>query len=205
MNELDVFLLANALLFLLMCALTYHDRWVAYVGEGRSTEFVIYAVLILMGFGVLRALLPRWPVPAGLLVLVEAGILMHFAGGFVHIGGARLYDHHFLGLRYDKYVHTANAFIGAVSILHLCRVTGLPLKGFTRCLAFFAVLGLGAAIEVVEFVVTRTVPRNGIGGYEDTALDLVSNIVGGLLFLCVGAWALRRLDPGARRGAEVLR
>ena len=41
--------------------------------------------------------------------------------------------------------------------------------------------GFGALNEVIEFVAVLTVPETGVGGYENTALDLVFNLIGGLM------------------------
>jgi hypothetical protein len=42
-------------------------------------------------------------------------------------------------------------------------------------------VGLGALNEVVEFVMTLTLPETNVGGYENTGWDLVSNLIGALL------------------------
>jgi hypothetical protein len=39
-------------------------------------------------------------------------------------------------------------------------------------------MGLGAANEVVEFVITLIVPDTNVGGFVNTGWDLVSNMTG---------------------------
>jgi len=118
-----------------------------------------------------------------LLVLFEIGILMHFAGGLIHFGGARLYDHVYFHIRYDKYVHFTNALFAALGVQELFRINRLPITGFTRLAIFWIALGLGSAIEICEFVVTLTIPQNGVGGYDDNMRDLIANACGGMTFL----------------------
>jgi hypothetical protein len=53
------------------------------------------------------------------------------------------------------------------------------------------VLGLGAVIEIVEYVVVLTVPRNGVGGYDNNMQDLIANLCGAGAFLMLGATLAR--------------
>ena len=184
---MDIFFGVNLLLFVMMCVFAYYDRWVNYAGRSQPAlaEFLFYAMVLIMAITGLWAWLRRCTLPGWLLLVIEAGILAHFAGGLVQFNGARLYDHVYLGLRYDKYVHFANAFIAALAVLEICRVKGQPNTGFTRLLVFFTVLGLGGIVEICEFVATLTIPRNGVGGFADTMGDLMANVCGGALFLAL--------------------
>ncbi len=49
---------------------------------------------------------------------------------------------------------------------------------------------LGAANEIVEWILTLTIPGTDVGGYDNTARDLVANLAGGTL---VGLWTARRI------------
>ena len=51
-------------------------------------------------------------------------------------------------------------------------------------LIFLVVLmgsGLGAVNEMIEFLAVLTFPETGVGGYENTMLDIVFNLFGGVL------------------------
>jgi hypothetical protein len=48
---------------------------------------------------------------------------------------------------------------------------------------FLIALGLGSIIEICEYVVTLTIPQNGVGGYDDNLRDLAANATGGMVFL----------------------
>ena len=50
--------------------------------------------------------------------------------------------------------------------------------------------GVGALNEIIEFIAVLTVPETGVGGYENTALDLCFNLLGGIL--AVSLITLRR-------------
>lgn len=52
--------------------------------------------------------------------------------------------------------------------------------------------GLGALNELVEFLISQTVPGTRIGGYENTGWDLVANLVG---CLAAGTWLGRTANP----------
>jgi hypothetical protein len=39
-------------------------------------------------------------------------------------------------------------------------------------------MGFGALNEVLEFIAVLTIPNTNVGGYENTAWDMVSNLVG---------------------------
>ncbi len=41
--------------------------------------------------------------------------------------------------------------------------------------------GLGALNEIVEFVAVLLFPNTGVGGYSNTILDLISNLIGASL------------------------
>ena len=196
LHGMDVFFAFNIALFLMMCVFAYYARWTRYAGNGRIAiaEFMFYAVVIIMAIAALWAWLRRYAFPAWLLVVIELGILLHFAGGLVHFGGARLYDHIYFGIRYDKYVHFANAFFAAITVQEIFRMKNLPINAFTRFAIYFVALGLGSAIEICEYVVTLTIPQNGVGGYDDNLRDLIANACGGTLFL-----ALRGRIPFFRR------
>ena len=187
LRALDVFFALNAILFLLMCVFAYYDRWVKFAGRGNGAiaEFTLYAVFLMIAIAALWVWLRKYTLPASLLCFIEFGIIAHFCGGLIHFHGARLYDHHFLWLRYDKYVHFTNALIAAFTVQEICRIKGQSINGFTCLFIFFTVLGLGAVVEICEFVATLTIPHNGVGGYDDTMGDLIANTCGGLFFLIV--------------------
>jgi uncharacterized membrane protein YjdF len=187
MKRIDVFAGFNLALFVVLCASRYYDRFILYIGRDNLSEFFIYAAVILAGIGLLWSVFRRYEFPPVLLIVLQVGILMHFAGAFVLVGEGRLYDVHLAGIRYDKFVHVVNACGAAVLVHRLFQIQGIALTSINAVFLFLVVLGLGAVIEVVEYAVVLTVPGNGVGGYDNNMQDLIANAIGS------GGYVLTRL------------
>ena len=55
------------------------------------------------------------------------------------------------------------------------------------------VLGLGAVVEIVEYLVVLTVPEHGVGGYDNNMQDLIANALGASLAMVLrGVWRAAR-------------
>jgi putative membrane protein len=180
-QPIDAFALLNLILFIGMCVFTYYARFVAYRGEANIWEFFVYASVLIVGIGLLWRFFRGYALPLSLLLLIQFGILAHFAGAFVQWDGHRLYDAVLWGLRYDKVVHFSNAFVAVRVVWHIAGRHGMRADGFGRLLTVLSVLGLGAGVEIVEYIVVTTVPRNGVGGYDNNMQDLAANLVGAVL------------------------
>jgi uncharacterized membrane protein YjdF len=184
----DVFIALNAA-FLIGSTL--------YAYAVAELEFGLYAVTILgiaaLGWWYLR----RYDYPIWLLVLVQVGIVAHFAGGFLYpTEGVSLYNHYFAGIRYDKFVHFYNSMVAAIVLSYIFREAGLDLGAFEAFIVVMVTLGLGALIEIVEYFAVLTVPNTGVGDYANNIQDLIVNLFGGLtgvLLWETGQWlACRR-------------
>jgi putative membrane protein len=181
LSRIDIFTLINLSLFLLVAYFAYYDRFVHYRGAANIHEFFFYAgVIITMILVVWRFSRHVW-VPLHILFLIQAGILIHFAGAFVEYDGARLYDHIFLGIRFDKYVHFTNAVIATIVTLYVFKRREFPQTPLTLLVTMLVVMGLGAFVEIVEFLVVMTIPDNGVGLYVNNLSDMVANFVGTFL------------------------
>jgi hypothetical protein len=194
----DVFVGVNVILFTFMCSAVYYDRFMKYRGPGNLHEFFIYACGIILAVLAAWVFLRRVRWPSWLLVLAQIGILAHFAGAFFPIEGGRLYDAHILGMRYDKYVHGFNALTGAALLSHVFerRRARVPLRGF---IILSATLGVGAVIEMLEYMVMITVPNSGVGNYDNNMQDLVSNFIGAAVFVFGSmAWAKMQAKTKSR-------
>jgi uncharacterized membrane protein YjdF len=179
----DVFAGINAALFVIMCIAVYYDRFLQYRGRGNLHEFAIYAGVILSLIAIAWLYFRQFHFRNSMLALVQVGILVHFAGAFVPLDGGRLYDAYIFGIRYDKYVHFYNAFVAAVVVGHVFDRVRAHLP-FVRGLAvLLIVLGLGAVVEILEYLVMLTVPNAGVGGYDNNMQDLIGNLLGGTLFV----------------------
>lgn len=126
--------------------------------------------------------------------------LLHMAGGGVKIASGVLYGlvlYPFIQngemaiLKYDQVVH---AFGFAVATLVISELLAPYSKEKGKMFYFVSALagmGLGAINEIVEFVAVLVFPQTGVGGYYNTALDLVFNALGAGL-MAVILWRLNK-------------
>ena len=166
-----------------MCQFSYYQRFLDYRGIGNILEFFVYAFLIIIALGAGWWYFRRFSIPTYILVLVQTGILLHFVGGFGFLNGDRLYDSYFMGIRFDKYVHFVNAFIAAVITNFLFNLFNVRIPYFRNFIIIMFVLGMGAVIELIEYIVLLTIPGNGVGGYHNNMQDLLSNLLGCIAFI----------------------
>ncbi len=118
----------------------------------------------------------------------------HLAGGLVQVGDGVLYNAHWWTevFQYDHLVHSSASFAATLAVWTLLGSTtpgsqpGLPVLA---CL--LGGLGLGAANETVEFLVTLVDSGSGVGGYQNTGWDLVSNLLGA----SAAAFVIARMSP----------
>lgn len=182
LRNCDVFAGVNMVLFLVMGGVVYLQRFLVYRGPGNLNEFFVYACAIGAVILVAWLSLRQSNYPTRLYIVTQAGILAHFAGAFVSIGGVRLYDSQILGLGYDKYVHLFNAAVGAALIAHL--FDGVAVRPWLKAIVvLMIVLGAGAVVEILEFTVALSIPNSGVGDYNNNMGDLVANALGATLYL----------------------
>lgn len=161
---------------------------VFFLGIGNY-EFIVY-ILTMAGLIALVGLslqVAEYP-PAMLWALSFWG-LAHMAGGGVPVGGSVLYNLHLVPLietgevfvlKYDQLVH-AYGFGVAAWLLHHLLLRHFPETRGTATAVFYPLLGamgLGALNEMIEFSAVLLVPDTNVGGYINTALDLVFNTLG---------------------------
>jgi putative membrane protein len=117
--------------------------------------------------------------------------LLHLAGGNLRVGDGVLYGVELIPLvpaydilRYDQVVHLFGFGVATLVCHHLLRPFLRVDTARWWTLAFLILLmgsGVGALNEIIEFGAVVIMPETGVGGYENTALDLVFNLIGGLL------------------------
>lgn len=189
-----MFVALNIALFLLMCVVVYYDRFLQYRGRGNLHEFFLYAAVIVMVILIAWQKLRRYDVRPSALALAEVGILAHFSGAFVPIHGGRLYDARLYGIGYDKLVHGFNAFAACWVLGQIFEAMKLRLGAVRLFVIVLSVLGLGALVEIVEYLVSLTVQNSGVGGYDNNMQDMMGNFVGGLVFSALSTADQRRRD-----------
>jgi putative membrane protein len=173
-------------ILMLLCFGTY------YVVTGNK-EFIIFVVVII---GVLALLVyTNRKVQYSNVALWGLTIwaFLHMAGGVFYIGGTRLYElilipivdsGEYQVLRYDQAIH-AFAF-GVTTLIMFELIRPLLGKRINKWVALSIVvvmagLGVGALNEIIEFFISLASTEAKIGGYENTSMDLVADLVGAVL------------------------
>ena len=159
-----------------------------FLSAGNS-EFLWYVVTLLILVGIVAVGQRKAEFPAWILWTLSLWGLVHMAGGGVPVDGSVLYAHvvltvyaagEFVFLRYDQIVHFYGFAVTALVLWHLLR-RHFPVMAGTASLLVFPVLGamgLGAVNEIIEFIAVVVFPNTNVGGYINTALDLVFNAAG---------------------------
>ncbi len=159
------------------------------IGIGNY-EFLAYIAIMLILIGAVWVINSRVVLPRAIIWCLSIWGALHMAGGLVmlppafDVGGGLpvLYNWHIAGpyFKYDQVVHAFG--FGVTTWLCWCGLKSMapgirPTMGaLTLCAA--AGMGFGALNEVIEFIITLLVPDNNVGGYMNTGLDLVYNLLG---------------------------
>jgi uncharacterized membrane protein YjdF len=150
-------------------------------------EFLFYASTLMVVLGVLFLLDRHYDFSALSLWGFDAWLLLHLLGGMGTVGGTRLYDYMLLPvvgepyeiLKYDQLVHVFCYAVMAMLVWEvIARLTGAGHTLATILLTVLAASGIGGLNEIVEFAAVVLVGSTGVGGYSNTALDLVANLLG---------------------------
>ncbi len=176
--------------------------WIAW--QRANYEFVMYAVVVMAA--ALWILWKQRSVKFDLLILWGLTLwgLLHMAGGNVRLADGVLYGANLLSLfpryhilRYDQIVHLLGFGVATLMCHHLLQpYLHKPLERWWP-LAILVVLmgsGLGAINEIIEFIAVETIPETGVGGYQNTLLDLCFNLLGGIIAVM---WLTLRRKPVA--------
>nr|WP_274387414.1 DUF2238 domain-containing protein [Salsipaludibacter albus] len=121
----------------------------------------------------------------------------HVAGGMVPVGDGVLYAVWIVEpiVRYDNIQHAVGfGFVGRATWEVLRPRLGPAGDDpvVTVWLVLLAGCAFGAFNEIIEWVMTLTIPDTDVGGYDNTARDLVANLVGATT---VAIWTSRRPPP----------
>ncbi len=174
----------------------------AGIGLGIATDratWPVYLAVVVLGGVLVAALHLRFRLSQATLTGLVFFALGHLAGGMVPVGGGVLYERWLIAplVRYDTVQHAVGfGVVGRAAWEMLSRRLG-PASA-DRAVALWTILfaagALGAVNEIVEWVLTLTIPGTDVGGYDNTARDLIANLVGGAL---AATWTVHRLPPRA--------
>lgn len=166
-----------------------------------NQEFLLYIAVMVPIAAAVMVMHLRVNFSTGVLWGLSLWGLVHMAGGLLGVpenwpvhGETRVLYSLWLiphGLKYDHLVHAFGFGVTTWLCWEALRsilsgVTGRPVAAvypsvgiLVLCTA--AAMGFGALNEVLEFEATMLVPETNVGGYINTGLDLVSNLVGAVV------------------------
>ncbi len=178
---------------ILLVNLVYLLLFGVFYGFRQNYEFLLYIGVIVFFFVVIIATNERVQYPNHILWGLTAWGLLHMCGGGIRIGDGVLYSQILIPIsaeyeifRFDQFVHIVGFGVATLLMYHLLKPLLRPdLQQWTALsiVVVMAGLGVGALNEIVEFIAVVLVPETGVGGYVNTSLDLVSDLVGALLAL----------------------
>lgn len=173
-----------------------------YFGYRQNYEFLLYVAVIIF-FMVVIALTNvrvRYPIP--ILWGLVAWAILHLCGGGIRVGEGVLYGVMLVPLsdtipifRYDQFVHIVGFGVATLLMYHLLQSYLRPERRHGTALYIvvaMAGLGVGGLNEIIEFIATVLVPETGVGGYLNTSLDLVADLLGAILAVVALRFGLLR-------------
>lgn len=191
------------ILISILCALAVFS---AYFVTKKNYEFIIYVGVIVFFLIVFILTSEKVYYPNSVLWGLVVWAIMHMAGGSVHVNGTLLYKMMIIPLsesypvfRYDQLVHIIGFGVATLTFFYLLRPLLIPnVKGWgvLSIILVAAGLGVGAFNEVIEFIVSSVVPESNVGGYLNTSLDLVSDLIGAVLALVVIRFTNKNIVTG---------
>ena len=115
----------------------------------------------------------------------------------VPVGGGVLYQQWLVGrvIRFDNVQHAWGFGFAGRAVWESLRpqLAGAPAPRLAAAsMIVLGGVGLGAGNEIIEYLLTKLLPETNVGGYENTARDLVANLVGAVLAAGLTARALPR-------------
>jgi len=160
-------------------------------------EFVVYVITMFILITLIGRSLRSVEYPVSMLWALSAWGLLHMAGGGVPVAGSVLYslqlfpitpaDGEMQLLKYDQIVHAYGFGVTAWVLWYLMKRHFPMLMGTKTSLLYpaLAAMGLGTVNEIIEFIAVLSVPETNVGGYFNTALDLVFNALGAAIAMII--------------------
>ncbi|MBI2452354.1 DUF2238 domain-containing protein [Candidatus Pacearchaeota archaeon] len=160
----------------------------------KNYEFIMYVGVVILFLALILLTNKKVNYPNSVLWLLTFWGILHMSGGGVLLkdGTMRLYElilipinEEYQIFRYDQFVHIIGFGVATLIMYVLLKpsLINKPKPISLGIVITMAGLGVGALNEIVEFSATVLVPETGVGGFVNSSLDLVSDLVGAILAL----------------------
>jgi len=172
------------LIYLIIFAIIFSFR--------KNYEFIFYVGVIVFFFTLIIYTNKKVNYPNSVLWGLTLWGFMHMSGGGILLknGTMRLYElilipisEYYQLFRYDQLVHIIGFGVATLVMFVLLKPLLKPkLKKWTSLsiIIIMAGFGVGALNEMVEFIATIIVPDTGVGGFINTSMDLVADLIGAI-------------------------
>lgn len=156
----------------------------------QNYEFLIYTIVTLAIVTLIYLGDRKFTFSPAVLWGFNLWLVLHILGGLWPVNGSVLYSLVLIDivgepysiLKYDQLVHAYCYFIIALLLWRVVAAARLDAPQWLLvALTVLAASGVGGLNEIVEFSATVLVPNTNVGGYENTAIDLVANLLGACL------------------------
>lgn len=179
--------------WVILFTLFYSLIFAGYYLATGNREFVLYVGVLLFFFVLLIGTIQATKFSTRLLWMLSGWGLLHLAGGGIPINKEEVLYHWVLVplfqletdwiLRYDQVVHfygfMTATFVGGELLIPQLGENYRPKSIAFLC--FLVGMGFGALNEVIEFFATVLIAETNVGGYYNTGLDLVFNLLGAVV------------------------
>lgn len=158
----------------------------------ENYEFMLYVGVIIFFLLLILVTNEKVNYPTAVLWGLTFWSLLHMAGGGLYWQGKKFYElmlwpvigepYHIF--KYDQFVHIVGFAVATLVMYYVLKPllrTDLNKWTALSIVVVMAGLGLGALNEIVEFTATVIMPETGVGGYVNTSLDLVADLIGAIL------------------------
>ena len=157
----------------------------------QNYEFLLYAITVIILIVILYQTDQYFKFNKLGLWLFNIWLVLHILGGLASYKGIRFYDLILLDLvgdpyyilKYDQFVHFYCYIVIAMlmwSVIH--SIVKQNISNKVACIVtILAASSLGALNEIIEFLAFVMLGTEGVGGYINTAIDLVANLLGAIV------------------------
>lgn len=181
-----------------------------YYSSSLNFEFIAYVIAIAAITAFFFGTLKYTKFSTGILLGITIWAVLHMLGGSIETKDGVLYAYKILPifdgggdfyiLKFDQVVHAFLYGVVGLIFLHLIReILGIKTnKWLVAFIAIFASAGFSIVNEVIEFTAVVLLPETGVGGYYNTVLDLIFNLLGSAIAV---VWSTSKNVPRERNNS----